>query len=214
MSAKLEVCVEERHYSLSEVARILGKSERTIRRWIKLGTLRAYKPGRDFLIPESALRELMEESEVPKVAPTLPFPSEVEEERGLVVSEAFDAYVRNRAAAHEREVRDPASPHFRDATAAALWIAMLDEERDALISFMLGKAQPLMKGRSPEERGPLLMQLLWPVGRLANVALQAEERLDGMSDQPDQLAARKREKTRAATKESERRLAELQDTGS
>jgi excisionase family DNA binding protein len=69
--------VEERHYSLSEVARILGKSERTVRRWIKLGTLRAYKPGRDYLIPESALRELLEGSEVPKVAPPLPF-----EERG------------------------------------------------------------------------------------------------------------------------------------
>jgi excisionase family DNA binding protein len=77
---KQEVCVEERHYSLSEVARILGKSERTIRRWIKLGTLRAYKPGRDFLIPESALRELMEESEVPKAEPPLPF-NQVTEER-------------------------------------------------------------------------------------------------------------------------------------
>jgi excisionase family DNA binding protein len=80
---KQEAYVEERHYSLSEVARILGKSERTVRRWIKLGTLRAYKPGRDYLIPESALRELLEGSEVPKAEPPLPF-NQVAEERGGV----------------------------------------------------------------------------------------------------------------------------------
>lgn len=42
----------------------MGISERTARRWIKSGKLRAYKPGRDYWIPESALRELVEESEV------------------------------------------------------------------------------------------------------------------------------------------------------
>jgi excisionase family DNA binding protein len=60
--------VEERHLSLSEVAQLLDKSERTIRRWIKSGKLRAYKPGRDYLIPESGIREFIEGSEVhPKV---------------------------------------------------------------------------------------------------------------------------------------------------
>jgi excisionase family DNA binding protein len=42
----------------------MGISERTARRWIKSGKLRAYKPGRDYWIPESALTELVEESEV------------------------------------------------------------------------------------------------------------------------------------------------------
>jgi excisionase family DNA binding protein len=66
--------VEERHLSLSEVAQILDKSERTIRRWVKSGKLKAYKPGRDYLIPESAIRELMERSEVyPKAQAQLPF---------------------------------------------------------------------------------------------------------------------------------------------
>jgi putative resolvase len=55
--------VEERNLSLSEVAQLLGKSERTIRRWVKSGKLKAYKPGRDYLIPESAIRELIERSE-------------------------------------------------------------------------------------------------------------------------------------------------------
>ncbi|MDP8951766.1 MAG: helix-turn-helix domain-containing protein [Actinomycetota bacterium] len=56
--------MEERHLSLGEVAEVLSKNERTIRRWIKSGKLRAYKPGRDYLIPESAIGELIEGSEV------------------------------------------------------------------------------------------------------------------------------------------------------
>jgi excisionase family DNA binding protein len=56
--------MEERNLSLSEVAGLLGVSERTVRRWIKAGNLRAYKPGRDYRIPASAVRELVEGSEV------------------------------------------------------------------------------------------------------------------------------------------------------
>lgn len=54
----------EEYLSLAEAAGRMGISERTARRWIKSGKLRAYKPGRDYWIPESALRELVEESEV------------------------------------------------------------------------------------------------------------------------------------------------------
>ncbi len=54
----------EEHLSLAEAAERMGISERTARRLIKSGKLRAYKPGRDYWIPESALTELVEESEV------------------------------------------------------------------------------------------------------------------------------------------------------
>lgn len=65
--------MEDRNLSLSAVAGSLGVSERTVRRWIKSGKLKAYKPGRDYRIPESALRELVEESEVyPKTQAPLP----------------------------------------------------------------------------------------------------------------------------------------------
>lgn len=81
--------MEERQLSLSEVAQLLDKSERTIRRWIKSGKLRAYKPGRDYLIPESGIREFIEASEVrPKVLapPDLQpsFNDVLEEERRLL----------------------------------------------------------------------------------------------------------------------------------
>ena len=59
----------EEHLSLAEAAERLGISERTARRWINSGKLRAYKPGRDYRIPESAIREAVEGSEVrPKVS--------------------------------------------------------------------------------------------------------------------------------------------------
>jgi excisionase family DNA binding protein len=56
--------MEDRNLSLSAVAGTLGVSERTVRRWIQSGKLRAYKPGRDYRIPQSAVRELVEESEI------------------------------------------------------------------------------------------------------------------------------------------------------
>ena len=80
--------MEERHLSLSDVARHMGRSERTVRRWIKAGKLTAYKPGRDYMIPESAVQEFVKGSEVyPKgLEPPLPFEpetSDVERRRRL-----------------------------------------------------------------------------------------------------------------------------------
>src|SRR5688572_9398745 len=90
--------MEDRQLSLAEVAGAMGVSERTVRRWIKSGKLRAYKPGRDYRIPESAVRKFIEESEIsPKVQRR--FPSEpsllngLEEERRLGYLRAWRAFV-------------------------------------------------------------------------------------------------------------------------
>src|SRR5918994_2034556 len=56
--------MEDRQLALNEVAGFMGVSERTVRRWIKSGNLKAYKPGRDYRIPESAVREFVEDSEI------------------------------------------------------------------------------------------------------------------------------------------------------
>ncbi len=65
--------MEERHVPLSTVAGRLGVSERTVRRWIQAGKLKATRPGRDYRIPESAVKALIEEGEVsPKEQPRLP----------------------------------------------------------------------------------------------------------------------------------------------
>src|SRR5215211_8927953 len=91
MTAK-EVRVEEQHLSLSEAADALDISERTAYRWIKSGKLRAYKPGRDYWIPESAVREVVEESKVRPKAPTSSQPSFnglLEEERSTILAQGI-----------------------------------------------------------------------------------------------------------------------------
>ncbi len=51
----------ERFYTLSEVARRLEVSDQSVRRWVKAGELKAYKPKKEYRIAESDLREFLEE---------------------------------------------------------------------------------------------------------------------------------------------------------
>jgi excisionase family DNA binding protein len=93
--------MEDRQLSLSEVAGLMGVSERTVRRWIKLGKLRAYKPGRDYRIPESGFRAFVEESEIsPKALAPSPEPTlfnGLEDERRMRYLRGWRAFVHNLA---------------------------------------------------------------------------------------------------------------------
>src|SRR5215217_3812478 len=97
--------MEERHVPLSTVAGRLGVSERTVRRWIKAGKLKATRPGRDYRIPESALRELVEEGEVSPKAPASPSQRSLfngEERRALI--ERCERYVAARVAHYQNRL--------------------------------------------------------------------------------------------------------------
>jgi excisionase family DNA binding protein len=97
--------MEERHVPLSTVAGRLGVSERTVRRWIKAGKLKATRPGRDYRIPESALRELVEEGEVSPKAPASPSQRSLfngEERRAFI--ERCERYVAARVAHYENRL--------------------------------------------------------------------------------------------------------------
>jgi excisionase family DNA binding protein len=90
--------MEERHLSLSEAADTLNISERTAYRWIKSGKLRAYKPGRDYWIPESAIKKVVEESVVrPKARAARPlepsFNDALADERRLRYVRAWRAFL-------------------------------------------------------------------------------------------------------------------------
>jgi excisionase family DNA binding protein len=67
----LRSTVTQGRLSLRDAADALGISEVTARRWVKSGKLKAYQPGRKYLIPASAIDELLEEPDGPKVL--LPF---------------------------------------------------------------------------------------------------------------------------------------------
>jgi excisionase family DNA binding protein len=123
--------VEEPTRSLSEVAGAMGVSERTVRRWIKSGRLKAYKPGRDYRIPEAALRQFIEESEVrPKagVSPSLElsFNDVLDEERRQQSVEV----VRKRY----RDMRDHLDPYL---THWEQRLAEDDLDRQAVEEFLL-----------------------------------------------------------------------------
>jgi len=129
----------ERYLSLPEAADELGISEPTVRRWVKSGRLLAFKPGRDYKVPESAVRELILESRVvPKgerrsqFEPT--FNDVLEEERrrdempgwaraGLEKSafvERFEAAKRSEEAAYQLHREEIASLERAEAKPGAL----------------------------------------------------------------------------------------------
>jgi excisionase family DNA binding protein len=194
---KQEARVEERHFSLSEVARILGKSERTIRRWIKLGRLRAYRPGRDYLIPESALRELMEESEVPKVAPPLPFeePEAAQAQRRTPTekelqeaTENLERLIAQRRAAIERW-QEAGIDALEEATCGAFEMDRANEQiyRD----LQAWGADEVIKRRDtlPAEDSEAAYQRVNAFGRLLGVTAEARNVAAELSNQASREAA-------------------------
>ncbi len=96
--------MEERYLSLAEACEVLGKSERTLYRWIKSGKLKAYKPGRDYEIPESAIREMRERSEVYPKAQAPPSPEQPSLNGLLEEERRRPEYLREQLAAHHIEV--------------------------------------------------------------------------------------------------------------
>jgi excisionase family DNA binding protein len=75
---------EGERLSLREAADALGVSEVTARRWIKSGKLKAQQPGRKYLIPKSAVVELLESGSPKKVQAPL-WHEEDPKRRGSVV---------------------------------------------------------------------------------------------------------------------------------
>ncbi len=69
---------EEKLLSTAEVGERVGVDEQTVRLWIKKGKLEAFKVGRGWRIPQSALEEFL--GNAPK-APAPPSPAEASEER-------------------------------------------------------------------------------------------------------------------------------------
>ncbi len=121
----------EERLSLRDAADALGISEVTARRWVKAGKLKAYQPGRKYLIPASAIEELLEGAEAPKVL--LPF--DVLEVRAEVIqqvgTESGKALVDALDAEHVRRLED--------------WsLAELEAAEDALLNEhrQLAKSMP------------------------------------------------------------------------
>jgi len=99
--------IEEEFFSLRGVADRLKVSEQTVRRWVKAGQLKAYKPGLEYRILSSDLDKFLE-SHTPKAqAPPSPPPAEEaasEEERRIHYLKPWSNYVNLLANNIEREI--------------------------------------------------------------------------------------------------------------
>jgi excisionase family DNA binding protein len=100
----------EEFLSPEEVGERIGVSVYTVRRWVKTGQLRAFKPGKEYRIQKSDLEEFLRAREVrpkaPRRSPSEPsFNDVLVEERQLKYLRGWRAFVR--LLAHEWEVEPP-----------------------------------------------------------------------------------------------------------
>jgi excisionase family DNA binding protein len=197
--------MEDRHLTLSEVAGTMGVSERTVRRWIKSGKLRAYKPGRDYRIPESAVRTLVEESEI---SPKAGAPSSqrslfngLEEERRETFLQSYRRYAQIRGEQYERRLTEAQEGGvFADhAGALVLFYAAL-EEYDQLGALLARDLADLFIEDQSDDAAEI---------RFASKAIEAlrplRETLERISDRAAELAETEAQKAEAEMRREEMR---------
>ena len=177
--------MEERHLSLSEAAEALDISERTAYRWVKSGKLKAYKPGRDYWIPESALTELVEGSEVRPKAPASSQPSFngllEEEQRPAILARG----VADTANKWDATVSDP------DASVQRI-SGVVDAALDLGMALAEQLGSPKVEYSAEEWEGILL------VSRLLKISKAGNKRI--LDSGPEKQVNRRREQMRELTR--------------
>jgi transcriptional regulator with XRE-family HTH domain len=162
-------------------------------------------------IPIEELTEAPKANAPPSSEPS--FGDVLAEERRADILDALQAYTTRRARAHNAELQDRNSPHFKNATAATLWVEFVRKEGTMWSNWALEHASALMPRNGGLFDVSAWRSALKVLGTLADfhqIARNAERRIQAMSDQPDELAQRRAEETRSEAEESEQRLRELQ----
>jgi len=156
--------------------------------------------------------DLLAEEE--RLAPKAPRRSSLEPSlfnglEGERYSEAAEAVFGLMERWHERrfaEVGDPNSPHFRDPSAAALWVAASREEAQDLCEW-LADFVAIRANNAEAVRDALY--LFFGALALDGPAKAGEERLGEMAGKPDDLTARRLERAKAEEKVSMERVQEI-----
>jgi excisionase family DNA binding protein len=134
---------EETFLSLSETARMLNVSDRTIHRWIQDGRLPAYKPGRAYRFRISDIEAFLEEHRgVPLGWQTAREEAQRLRETGrLRMEEALDAWRANK----ERGEAYATRRHYLDAMGA-----LLQQAYDAVTALVEASSGPRLADEWPE----------------------------------------------------------------
>jgi excisionase family DNA binding protein len=179
---------EEKRLSLREAADALGVSDVTTRRWIKSGKLKAYQPGRKYLIPRSAVDELLESGSGKAQAPPSPeqpdFNGLLEEERRRAerekLIEALPGWIRAAVEDEEFVQRFDAAKSslarakdllIRQREETGHIIALLRElkERDAPAAELQAAKRDLAQARARETACTIMDADLWRGRDVADV---------------------------------------------
>jgi transcriptional regulator with XRE-family HTH domain len=226
--------------TLREAEEETGVSKDTISR-IERG-LRAPQPltvGRLAKAYGSPVKELLEESSAPlaedppqkqsreerveeRVQELIESPSfwaakeKIEAGQQAEVSETLVSYMKRRSKIYEDELKDPNSPHFRSATAAALWAEALHQEAGMLLKLAIEEAKPFFGSlESPEEKGWAVVNFLKDLSRqnsvFEEIRQEADKRIAAMSDQPDVLSQKRYENARMQAEQSKQHFGELRE---
>jgi excisionase family DNA binding protein len=199
---------EGRFEGVEEVAERLLVDPQTVRRWIKSGKLRAYKPGREYRILSHDLDAFLESRSSPK-APA-PLSPETQQRRSTSAEGELDiqALVRQRLSRFDREVNDPESTKFKSATLATDWLTDVQNEATDWITWGLNDAV------APEASTvDTLRAALWALGLIAEIGRikrLAERRIQANQEPPDELARKRAEVASRELQEAGRRLQEFQ----
>jgi len=147
-----------------------------------------------------------------------PEPSDAQR-RLAKVDELAAEYLVGRAEKHDEEVTDPNSPHFANATAAALWLAGVEDELAAWLDWreeLQGVTMPVGEDFGATA-GAIVERFLVALGAVLafdQLTNRAEERIKAMNDTPDELAARRLEDSAAAVEERKKRLEDPREAAS
>jgi transcriptional regulator with XRE-family HTH domain len=157
--------------------------------------------------------------DLPKVeAPTSSHREEDEERRSVPEAlKALNSYTIRRTKTLEAELKEKNSPHFKNATAATVWVAGVQREAKDWADCAVEEWATLLPqggGFTDPEPWRDAFKVLGPLMTFHEITRRAEKRITEMKDQPDELVQKRLEKDRREAQESERRLNEFRAAAS
>jgi transcriptional regulator with XRE-family HTH domain len=143
-----------------------------------------------------------EESAIIKKAPaptsSTPAEREAMDEERRTIYDALQSLEMSRVADYDREVTASDSPHFRDATAATLWIDWVQRDATRWADWVIKEAStlaPLETGTSLKENLHNAFKVSGPLMEYDRVIREGRRRLEKMGGQVDEFTKKMFEKS-------------------
>ena len=138
------------------------------------------------------------------------------EEQRRKMLEAIQRYAHRRVNDFQRELNDPHSAHFANATSVTNWVEMVAVEAKTWSDWALENYSVLMRSdeREFDVRSSIRdsLQILGHLLTIHRLTDEANKRIKAMSDMPDELAVRRMQKSLQESQESQKHFQERSGT--